>query len=211
MRIAVFGASGRTGRELVAQALARNHTVTAHVREPERFDLTGPGLRVVAGDATDPLTVESAVRGQEAVVCALGPGRTSTEDVCSRSTREIVEAMRRHGVRRLVCVTGAMIGHPRDRLVGWVYPLMARLLPRSQRRVLADRRRQEEIVAQSRLDWTLVRPPRLSNERATGNYRHGEGLVLDSFAHVGRADLAHFVLGEVERARYLRRGVAVSY
>jgi len=211
MRIVVFGASGRTGRHVVEQALERGYAVTAFVRRPEEFDLVHDELRVIAGDVLDRDAVARAVRGSDAVVCVLGPTRTSPPDTCSAGTRNIVAAMEHHGVRRLLCVTGAMIGHPREKLVGWIYRGMSALLPRSQREQLDERRQQEAVVEGSELDWTLVRPPRLSKERLSRNYRAAEGLVLDSFAHIGRADLAHFLLEQLDSARFVRRGVAVSY
>lgn len=211
MRIAVFGATGRTGRLVVEEALQRGHPVTAVVRQPDGIAAQPPQLRVFAADVLDAAAVELAVRGQEAVVCCIGPRRGDRTDSCSLGTSHIVAAMTVHGVRRLVCVTGAMIGHPPERLIGWIYPLMQKLMPRSQRELLGDRRQQEEIVQQSGLDWTLVRPPRLSGERLSRHYRVGADLVLDSFAHIGRADLAHGLLELLDGERCVREAVAIAY
>lgn len=210
-RLLVIGASGRTGVHVVDAALSRGHHVTALVRDAARFDRVDEQLTVREGDVFDTDAVERAVRSQNAVLCVLGPPRGGPPETCSRGTRNLVTAMQRHGVRRLVVVTGAQIGHPREHLVGLVYRAMAFLLPPSQRALLADRREQERIVRESELDWTLVRPPRLSNEAAGHRVRAAPDLVIDSFAHVGRADLARFLLDVVRDGRFVRQGVAVAY
>jgi putative NADH-flavin reductase len=209
MRILVIGASGRAGREVVTQARERGHHVTAFVRRPEAFDL--PAEAILAGDVLDRRNVHSAARGASAVVCVLGPGAASPADLCSRGTRHVIDAMQRWQVDRLVCVTGARVGHPRDKLVGWVFPLRAATASPRDAELLADRRAQEAVVQASGLAWTIVRPPRLSGEPLSRNYRVGEDLVLDSFTHIGRADLASFLVDQIDDDRFVRRGVAVAY
>jgi putative NADH-flavin reductase len=152
--------------------------------------------------------VERAVAAQEAVLCALGTTKSTDAQACSRGTRNIVEAMKRCEVRRLVCVTGAMIGHPRERL-GWLYRLLLGLMPRSARALIEDRREQERIVQQSGLDWTLVRPPLLTDRPGRGRWQAGEDLRIGAFAHISRADLAAFMLGQLGEERFLRRGVTI--
>lgn len=211
MRIAVFGASGRTGRLLVDQALQRGHQITAVLRRPEDFAVEHAALRPFAGDVLDAGAVDAAVRGHDAVVCVIAPRRSDRIDTCSAGTRNLIEAMQAQAVRRLLCVTGARAAHPPELLIGMVYPLLGWLQPRSLRQLLGDRQLQEAMVRESRLDWTLVRPARLSGERLSRQYRVAADLVLDSFAHLGRADLAHCLLQLCEQARCVREAVAVAH
>ncbi len=116
MRLIVFGASGATGRQLVEQALAANHEVTAFVRNPARFRIEHPRLTVTQGDALDPQRVSAAIAGQDAVLYAIGTNRRSTLTVCTESTRHIIAAMKQHGMRRLVCLTAYGAAKPATRL-----------------------------------------------------------------------------------------------
>lgn len=109
-------------------------------------------------------------------------------------------------MRRLVCITGALIGHPREHL-GWFY----RLLLSAQGAAIQDRRLQEQLILRSGLDWTLVRPPRLDNGPARGSWRAGEDLFIGAMAHINRADLASFMLQQLDDPTYIRRGVAIAY
>lgn len=114
MRVLIFGASGRTGQHLVRQALEAGHEVTAFVREPARLKMDHARLRVVSGDVTDAVRTEEAVAGSEVVLSALGHTRTSAKDLQTVGTKNIVAAMHRHGVRRIVSLTGAGMRDPKD-------------------------------------------------------------------------------------------------
>ncbi len=104
-----------------------------------------------------------------------------------------------------------MIGHPPEKMVGWIYPIIRALLPTDQREQTTDRQLQERIVVESGLDWVLVRPPRLTNGHRTGVYRVGEGIELGSFARVSRADVADFMLKQVAGQGLTQIGVAIAY
>lgn len=160
MKILVVGATGATGRLVVDELLGRGHEVTALVRRPGCA-----AQRVVVGDVTDPTAVDAAVAGQDAVVVTLGirenallvrllGSRRTPIDVRSRGTRHLVEAMRRHGVPRLVVQTTYGAGDSWPGLSpSWKLIFSAVLRPQ-----LADTERQEAIVRDSGLDWVLVRP-----------------------------------------------------
>jgi putative NADH-flavin reductase len=108
MRILIFGSTGSVGRQLVEQALAQGHVVTAFARDPAKLDIKHANLRVVQGDVMDFASVEKAVQGQEAVLCSIGAGRKGT--VRSKGTRHIVRAMESAGVRRFICQTSLGVG-----------------------------------------------------------------------------------------------------
>jgi putative NADH-flavin reductase len=202
----IIGATGGTGLRLVEEALARGHGVTVLVRRPEALGAFRERVTVVQGDVLDPAAVARAVTGSEAVLCALGPRHESPPALSSQGTRHLLSAMEAQGVRRLVCITGAMIGHSERRL-GWLY----RLMRQAFRDIIHDRQLQEQLILGSTLDWTLVRPPRLSNGAARGIWRAGEDVRIGTMAHISRADLARFMVQQLEDASFIRRAVAVAY
>lgn len=205
-RVLIIGATGPTGLRLVEESLVRGHAVTALVRRPEALGTLRDRVTVVQGDVLDPAPVSLAVTGAEAVLCALGPNRDSPSTLCSQGTSLLLSAMETQGVRRLVCITGALIGHPDNRL-GWLY----RLMRHAVRDTIQDRQLQEKLILGSTLDWTLVRPPRLSNGPARDIWRAGEDVRIGTMAHIGRADLARFMVQQVEDPSFIRRAVTVAY
>lgn len=205
-RVLIIGATGRTGLRLVEEALAKDLGVTVLARKPEALGALQARVTVVQGNVLDPAAVSRAVSDTEAVLCALGPQRDSPPTLCSQGTRHLLSAMQTHGVRRLVCITGAMIGHPDTRL-GWLY----RVMRSAFHDTLQDRQVQEQLILRSGLDWTVVRPPRLSNGAPRGIWRAGEDIRIGGLAHISRADLARFMVQQLEDPSFIRRAVAVAY
>ena len=198
MLIAIVGGTGRTGRHVVEEALRAGHRVRMLARHPAHV----AGVELVHGHALDPEALRQLVQGSDAVVCTLGPTPQGPPDVCSRATRLLVEAMKTAGVRRLVVQTGAMIGH---RNLGRFYrflasrPAIAAALP--------ERREQERLVMESGLDWTLVRPPRLSDGAGAGAAQVGPDLRLGMMASVARVDLAHVLVRAATSRDWSGQGV----
>ncbi len=209
MKLAIFGASGRTGRPLVEQALAAGHQVTALVRTPNSFPLKHERLRVVEGSVEDAAKVEEAVRGADAVLAVLGHTKTSNKDVLTVGTRNIVNAMKKHGVQRLINLTGAGVRDPQDqpKLVDKVFGFA---LGRLQPDLLRDSENQTKVIQTSDLAWTIVRGPRLTGGPRTGKYRVGY-VGKDSGTQASRADIADFMLKQVTDTTYLRKLPVVSY
>ena len=207
-RILVLGATGATGREVVAQALGRGLDVTALVRSPARLPITHEHLRIVTGDVTGgPESLNAAMRGQDAVISALGVGKSfKPGGLIARSAPMIVHAMESAGVRRLVFTSAYGVG------VTWRdVPLVPRILIRLfLRDVYADKAAGEEALARSNLDWTLVYPVTLTNGARTGRSHTGERLALRGVPTVSRADVAEFLLSQLEDRTYLRKGVLIS-
>ncbi len=208
MKLIIFGSTGGTGRELVQQALDHGHAVTAFARDPRALD-THDGLRTVAGDALDSASVERAVAGHEAVVCALGKPATGPGRLRSEGTANIVRAMQRSGSRRLVCLSTIGIEETR--------PLMAPLyryvlVPTLLRRTFAEHARQEAVVRSSELDWTIVRAGVLGDGPRTGRYQHGfPPSDRSREIEISRADAADFMLGQLAEPRYVRATPSLSY
>ncbi len=129
MKLAILGATGKVGRALTAKALEVGHEVTALVRNPAKLEISHAKLRVLQGDATNAGDIASLVQGQEAVLNALGPTKTSPKDVLTVNTRLVIAAMKQHGVRHTVIVGGAGMRMPQDskdfgtQAIGWIRPL----------------------------------------------------------------------------------------
>ena len=209
MKLVVFGATGGTGRLLVTQALQQGYEVVAFVRDPDKFTITNARLRVIRGDVTrDASSVTEAVRGQDAVISALGRRNSfKSAGLISRSMRAIVPAMEHQGVRRLIVVSAFGVGE------SYHY---APLIPRTLFRLLlgnifADKKAGEDYVRQSSLDWTLVYPVLLTNGPRTGRSRVGERLDLHGVPKISRADVADFILTQLQDAAYRKKIVVISY
>lgn len=207
MRLIVFGATGTIGRHLVDQALSQGHLVTAFSRQPSALRVDHQNLTRQAGDVLDASAVADAVQGHDAVLIALGAGRKGT--VRSVGTRHVVEAMERHGVRRLVCQTTLGAGDSRALLNFFWKRIMFGLLLRE---AYADHEAQEAIIKQSDLDWVIVRPAAFTDGPATGACKHGfppteKNLKLK----ISRADVADFMLRQLTDDTYLRQSPGLSY
>ena len=209
MRILVVGATGATGRAIVAQALARGHEVTALVRNPDRLEVRHEHLRVIQGDVLDPTAVDTAVAGQEAVISALGHKRWMIPTrILSAGTANILAAMQRHGVRRYIGMTSLGVGDSWWRM-GLYYTLF--VLPVILQFYFWDKHRPERAIRASGLDWTIVRPAALTNGRRRGAFRHGEeiGSWIVTLS-ISRADTAAFLLDELSESRYLHRSPGLA-
>ena len=207
MKVVIFGSTGSVGRHLVVQALEQEHTVRAFARSPAKLEIEHANLTAVQGDALDSASVEKAVDGQAAVLCALGAGAKGAAR--SEGTRNIVLAMEMAGVSRLVCLSTLGVGNSRANLnFFWKHIMFGLLL----RHAYADHVRQEDYVKESRLDWTIVRPGAFTDGDRTGAYRHGfpgtDGTIK---AKISRADVADFMLKQHTDRTYLRETPGLSY
>jgi putative NADH-flavin reductase len=212
MKLTIFGATGGTGSQLVQQALAAGHEVTAVVRDPSRLSAGDLRPEVVRADVMDPAAIEQVVAGRDAVVTAIGSRTVRVPTtVCADSARSIVSAMERAGVQRLVLVSAA--GLSADAGDGPVtrYVVKPLLLQRILKHPFADMRRAEEEVRASGLRWTIVRPPRLTDGARTGRYRRAEELSIRGGRSISRADLADSVLRLVEDPGTAGHVISVAY
>jgi len=207
-KILVLGATGGTGQQVVAQALQLGHEVTVLVRDRQRLTLTDDRLRVLDGRVTDDSrALGDAVRDQAAVISTLGVGRSfKSGGLISRSMPRIVRAMEDHGVRRIIVTSAFGVGDTRrDVPVG--PRIFMRLLLQD---IYRDKEQGEATLRASGLDWTLVYPAGLRDGPATGRYRAGERLSLSGFPRITRADVAGFLLTQIDDRTYVRKGVLIS-
>lgn len=208
-RLVVFGATGGTGRALVEQALAAGHTVTAVARKPEAVATRHPRLTVLAGDVLAPATLESAIAGHDAVLSALGVHVRAPTTVCREGVANILAAMARSGVRRIACVSASGLGD--GSALSWPLRMfMLHILQPLLRHPYDDLRAMEATLRASDLDWTIVRPPRLTNGPRTDRLRCSIGEPLVGATHISRADLAGFMLVRLDDPSLVRTTVEVA-
>jgi putative NADH-flavin reductase len=210
MKVIVFGATGDIGRLIVAGALELGHAVTAFVRDPQSLP-PHDGLRILQGDLFDPQSVGDAIDGHRAVFCALGARTLKKDAVLSRAIPLIINGMHFHMVDRIISVGAAGALYPAAKyqapVVGVAFAIVRATLLRHP---MADQRAQERFLAASDLDYTIVRPPCLTNEPATGTYRVLPDGLPSSSLHVSRADVADFMLQQLTDPRFHRRGVYIA-
>lgn len=209
MKLAIFGASGRTGKPLVEQALAQGHEVRALVRDPAKLPLQHERLLLISGDAMNAADVAGTIEGTDAVLSALGQTKGSPKDLQTVATRHMVAAMKAHGVARVISLTGAGVRDPNDqpKLVDRVFGL---LLAVAARDVLRDANAHAEVLRGSGLAYTLVRGPRLTEGPRTGVYKVGY-VGKDSGTQVSRADIADFMLRQLTDDAWVYKAPMVSY
>ena len=207
-RVLVLGATGGTGRQLVAQALEQGHTVTALVRDPRQLTLASDRLRVVAGSVTEEsAALAAAVQDQDVVISVLGVGKSfKSGGLIARSMPRIARAMEDEGIRRLIFTSAFGVGET-HRDVPLVPRLFIRLLLGD---IYRDKAAGEAYVRGRDLDWTLVYPSGLFDGPVTGECRAGERLALRGFPRIARADVAAFLLRQIEDTTYVRKGVLIS-
>jgi uncharacterized protein YbjT (DUF2867 family) len=210
LRILIIGATGGTGRELVRQALEQGHQVTALVRKPKKMKIEHPNLRVVQGNVRDYESVESAMRGQSAVLCALGTKRFFFPNrVVSDGTANILRAMKSCNVPRLVCESSLGIRNSVGRL-GLLYTFL--VVPVILPFIFYDKVRQEKLIEESDTDWVIVRPAVLSNAPARGKYRHGRSVGNYLWTNrIARADVADFMLKQLTDDDYIGSAAGVVW
>lgn len=199
MRILVLGASGQLGRQVVRQASARGHDVTAFVRRPPSPDF-GPSTKVHIGDAVRGDDICAALAGQQAVVNAISAGTLRRSQIVSRTTGVAVAAAQSMRVTRYIAMSSCLV------TVGW--PIFRYvLIPLIYRNVTAEQRYTEQLVTASSLDWTTVRPSRLTNWTASG---YAISLEQLSSFFVSRQDVAALIVDELDRDAHIRQALFVG-
>ncbi len=208
MKITVFGASSPSGRVLVEKALEQGHELTAFVRDRSKLALPHARLNIIEGDALNAAQVDAAVQGSEAVISFLGPKRGAPKNMTTQATQNILNALTKHGVRRLVITSVGGIAVPGEQRSG-VAKVVDALIKLLARDVYLDREQQLALLFNSPLDWVAVRLPRLTDEPATGSYQVGN-LKVGPSLKISRADLADFMLKQLTDNTYLRQAPIIS-
>ncbi|MCX4820283.1 SDR family oxidoreductase [Streptomyces sp. NBC_01142] len=201
MNLLLLGATGLTGRQVVAQALDAGHHLTAVVRNPDRLPPLDDRLTVLVGDVADEQEVASAAVGKDAVLSTMGTGKSLTSDIVSRTVDALVPAMHDAGVDRLIFLSAFGV----DRTYTQA-SLPQRFFYRTLlRKIYSDKQRADRKLLAGDLDVTLVYPVSLTNRPFTGTYRAGDLFDFTGMPRISRADVAHFMVAQVNDSTWSRR------
>lgn len=207
--IFIFGASGKTGYELVNQALTNGYFVTAFVRNPSKLKIIHSNLKVIQGDITDYQKVAHAITDHDAVLSALGAASPFKFDQSVvDGTQTIIKAMEVNGISRFIYMSFIGVAESRH-TSGFVIKHIASKLLSTE---IAGHEARESMIKQSGLNWTIVRPVTLTNGKHTGQYRSGEGIHSKGFpVIISRADVADLMLQQVTDDTFLRKATGIMY
>jgi len=209
MNIALFGSTGTTGQLVIEQALEQDHTVTAFTRNPHNLKQAHPNLSPFQGDVLDYRSVLDATKNHDAVICTLGMPILNKDKLRSKGTKNIVQAMNEAGVSRLICLSSMGVGDSQQLL-----PIKYKYLiaPLFMRHIFADHAAQEQIIKQSNLDWTIVRPGSFTKALTSKLYRHGFTKAdKPAKIKISPPDLASFLLNQLINNTYLHQSPCISY
>jgi putative NADH-flavin reductase len=207
MKLLVLGATGATGLEIVGQAIEHGHSVTAFVRSPERLKRFRDRITVKQGDLLNRAELEQVIKGHDAVLSGFGPRvpiSKADANLLQRFAVTLTSAMPQAGVSRIVVESVAFLF--KDSIIPPAY-LLGRLLFPS---IVSDTSAMEEIFRKSGLDWTIVRPPELTDKPSTGKYRVREGHLPPFGFSISRADVADFMIKAVENRSSIGKIVGIS-
>lgn len=209
MKVIVFGATGTVGHLFVEQTLQDGHQVTAFARNPQKLNNENANLTLISGDALDRVAVANAIQGHDAVVVTLGSGMSRKSVIRSQGTANIIVGMKLHGVDRLICQSTLGAHESWGNLnFFWKRIMFGALL----RPVFKDHELQEDLVRDSGLNWTLVRPSAFTDDPARNAYQENFGSGERGLSlKIPRADVAGFLKRQLSDVSYLNRAVAVSY
>lgn len=209
MNLLIFGASGRTGQELVKQALRNGDQVTAFVRDPSKLTLRHDNLKIFQGDVVKYQLVENAVKGQDAVLSALGASSPFKYDPSVvEGMGNIIQAMQSHEIARLIYMSFVGV-KPTRHTAGFIIKYIA---PKLLSTEIAGHEVREEMIKESHLQWTIVRAPTLTNGKHTGQFRSGEEVSSGGIAvTISRADVADFMLRQLRDDAFINKTPSLMY
>jgi len=209
-KIIVFGATGGTGKFVVGQALEAGWKVTVIVRNPDAFTISNKNLEIIKGDVLLPTTFENAMKNTDAVISCLGSTTKEPTTVYSQGVSNIATAMGKAGIKRIICISaGAVIVPTKSSFI--VKFVVKNILQRLFKYIYADMLLMEEILSKSGLDWTVIRAPRLTNNKHTGKYRIAINEHLSNLSNISRADLADYIITHLNDKKTFKARVEVGY
>ena len=214
MNIFIAGANGGIGRQAVEEALQAGHRVTALVRNPAKLQLMYPNLNIIKGDIMLPESFADEMAGQQIVLSALGVSGGLFSDkpttLYSHGNANLLKAMEQHGVKRIICISASALEI--SPVIPWYVRLVARnVIQKLLKHMYADLRRMEAIIKESSADWTIIRPPQLTDKPLTTNYRTAVNRFLKNCLQVSRADVAHYMVSNLVNQEIYRATVEIAY
>ena len=208
-KISVFGATGGTGRQVVEQALAEGYDVVAHARDPSRLGISHERLTVVKGELSNQALIEDAIRGSNAVLSTLGPRGREKDKPISQGTENIIAAMKKVGVRRVIVTSTLSVPDPEDK-PDLRTRAMVDIVKLAMHSAYEDIVATAQLVRSSELDWTILRLALLNNSSKTGTVRVGFVGRGEVGAAISRSDIAYFMLKQIGDTKYIRQAPAIS-
>jgi len=214
MNIFIAGANGGIGRQAVEQALQAGHRVTALVRNPAKLRLIHPNLNIIKGDIMQPESFADEMNGQQIVLSALGVSGGLFSDkptsLYSQGTANLLKVMEQHGVKRVICISASALEI--SPVIPWYVRLVARyVIQRLLKHMYTDLRRMEAIVKESSADWTIIRPPQLTDKPLTANYRTAVNRFLKNCLQISRADVGHYMVNNLVNKEIYGAIVEIAY
>lgn len=209
MKIVVFGSTGKAGQEVVKQALERGYEVVAYARNPDKIGIQHDMLTVTKGELNDIAAIEQAIAGADAVISLLGPGSTLKGNALSEGVKNIVSAMEKHGVSRILQIATTIVPDPNDKR-DFKLDFMIRLIKIVQPNVYTEIVQISDAIRNPKLDWTLVRVPFLNENPLTKTLHARYKGEMKGKTSLSRADLAWFMLEQVESKEYMNKAPFIS-
>jgi putative NADH-flavin reductase len=209
-RIALFGASGQTGQQFLAQALSKGYEVKALVRNPAAFNVTHQNLNVIKGDVLNTDEVESIIKGADIVVSLFGHVKGSPEWLQTDGTKNIVSAMKKQGVARIISLSGGGLPYPEKDEPKFADKMIRFIMRIAVPKILNDAIAHHEVLQKSGLKWVIVRGPRLTNDARKNEYRIG-WVGVNASTKISRADLADFIIAQLNDEQFNYQMPFVSY
>ncbi|MEO6612748.1 MAG: SDR family oxidoreductase [Chitinophagaceae bacterium] len=202
MKILILGGTGPTGQLLVKQALERSHQVTVLARDPAKLNLSHQNLDVITGDVLDQATLTNSLKGKDAVLSALGKGKSlKSSHLITKSVTNLISGMKATNVNRVIMLSAFGVGETFQQ-ANFIQKLIFRTFLKS---IYSDKTKADSLLGQSPLDWTLVYPVVLTNGPLTSTYKVGEKLPMKGMPKISRADVAAFMLNQLNDNSYLRK------
>jgi putative NADH-flavin reductase len=210
----IIGANGGIGRQCIELALANGHQVTAVLRNPANLPLVHANLQIVKGDITRPKTFSKHLENKDAVISAIGAsggfGGDKLTTLYSEGAANTLQEMKKASVNRVFFISASAIE------ISPVIPFYVRLaakyiLQKLLRNMYNDLRKMESIVKDSDVNWTIMRPPRLTNKPGTGQYRFAINAFLKNCLSISRADVAHFMINNITNEATYKTTIEIAY
>jgi putative NADH-flavin reductase len=211
LNILVIGANGGIGKQAVELALEAGHNVTAMLRNPAKLVITHANLQIVKGDVMIPETFEQYFEGKDAIISALGTNTVTKPTILySEGNKNLLKAMKKKGVRRAFFISASALE------ISPVLPFYVRfvekyVVQKILRHMYDDLRLMEKLIKETDNDWTIMRPPRLTNKPATGEYRFAINSFLKNCLSISRADVAHFMINNITNKTTYQATIEISY
>jgi putative NADH-flavin reductase len=209
MKLAIFGATGETGKQLVKQALEKGYKVTSYVRSPSKLNINHECLTIIHGELTEKIAIERAVSGVDAVISVLGPRGSSKNKPITQGMQNIISAMEKHNVRRLIISSTLSLSDPED-LPDFKSRVLISLVKLINLAAYEEIINVGKVVQSSNLDWTIIRLPLLNNNTKSGKVKVGYMGKKEVGLKISRASIADFMLKQVQDTKYIGKAPVIS-